>query len=100
MISRAQMQMALLRATVGIPTGFMPTVKICFRSRFARLRRNGIVPTHSATPRLGYSPVGVPLDEVTDDLSIHWEEGIIHRRNRIPRSRSAPTPTASNGPRF
>ncbi|MGI5832026.1 MAG: efflux RND transporter permease subunit [Thermoguttaceae bacterium] len=85
MISRAQMQMALLRATVGIPTGFYADGEnlLPIKIRSAPSERNR-TDTLRNTPVWGYSPVGVPLDEVTDDLSIHWEEGIIHRRNRIP----------------
>ena len=85
MISRAQMQLALTRATVGIPAGVYADgenlLPIKIRSMPDQRNRTD---TLRQTPVWGFSPASVPLEEVTDNLGIQWEEGIIHRRNRIP----------------
>ena len=85
MISRAQMQLALTRATVGIPAGVYADgenlLPIKIRSLPSQRNRTDAL---RQTPVWGFSPSSVPLEEVTDNLGIQWEEGIIHRRNRIP----------------
>lgn len=85
MISRAQMQAALRRATVGIPAAMFSEgenlLPIKIRSEESERDRTDILRN---TPVWGFSPTSVPLDEVTDDQGVKWEEGQIHRRDRIP----------------
>lgn len=85
LISRAQMQASLARATVGIPAAMFSDgedlLPIKIRSRESERNRTDLL---RSTPVWGFSTVSVPLDDVTDDLNVTWEEGQIQRRNRIP----------------
>ena len=85
LISRAQMQLALTRATVGIPAGLYADGEnlLPIKIRASEADRNR-TDTLRNTPVWGFSPASVPLEEVTDDLEIKWEEGLIRHRNRIP----------------
>ncbi|MBR6480260.1 MAG: efflux RND transporter permease subunit, partial [Thermoguttaceae bacterium] len=85
MVSRAQMQLSLTRATVGIPAGLYADGEnlLPIKIRSSQSDRNR-TDTLRNTPVWGFSPASVPLEEVTDDLEIRWEEGCIRHRNRIP----------------
>ena len=85
LITRAQMQLSLARGTVGIPAAFYAEGEnlIPVKIRAEQSERNR-TETLRSTPVWGLSTASVPLEQVTDDLEVRWEEGCIQQRNRIP----------------
>ncbi len=85
MVSRAQLQLALRQATVGIPAAVFSDgenlLPIKIRSAASERNRTDILRN---TPVWGFSAKNVPLEQVTDHQNVRWEDGQVRRRDRIP----------------
>ena len=85
MISRAQMQLALRWATLGIPAATFSDGEnlLAIKVRANPAERNSTEILQS-TPVWGTTLEPVPLSQIAADPGVTWENGLIHRRNRIP----------------
>ncbi|MDO5308558.1 MAG: efflux RND transporter permease subunit [Planctomycetia bacterium] len=95
--SRAEMSFALRWATKGIPCGAYAEgeKKLPILLRASQADRNNSEVLENL-PIWGRGLKSVPLSQVAESTQMHWEPGIIARRNRIPTITIGADPNVGN----